>query len=110
MKWLHIQVQPARSPNLDINQAVARLSGLAADVHITECVDNGPYVDLDFKVADLVGLWASVSNELRAMRELAVAPLSPDRALGTVGVATELVVASCLRGRGWFWVGERGVP
>lgn len=75
MKRLNIQIQPARSPGLDVAATVARLKRLAVGARVTEGEDEGPYVNVNFKVADLTGLWASVQEELRAMTELSVAAI-----------------------------------
>src|SRR5262249_20408829 len=75
MKRLHIQIQPARSPGLDLDEAGARLRGLAASVRVTEGEDDGRYVNVDFKTDDLAGLWASVRRELRSVPGLAAAAI-----------------------------------
>jgi hypothetical protein len=75
MKRLHIQIQPARSPKLDVPEAIVRLSRLADGVRTTEGHDEGRYVNLDFKVSDLTGLWAAVREQLRAIPEVAVAAI-----------------------------------
>jgi hypothetical protein len=75
MKRLHIQIQATRSPSLDVAKAVVRLSQLATGVRVSEGVDNGPYLNVDFKADDLSGLWASVREELRAVPGLAGAAI-----------------------------------
>jgi len=67
MKRLSIQLQPARSPELNLAEAVAKLSSLAPDVRATEHQEKGPYVNVDFKTADLSGLWQSVREVLEAL-------------------------------------------
>lgn len=75
VKRLHIQLQPARSPGLDLPEAVARLSCLATGVLVTEGEDNGRYVNVDFKVADPSGLWALIRQELHSVAGLAGAAI-----------------------------------
>jgi hypothetical protein len=67
MKRLNIQLQPARSPELNLAEAVAKLSSLAPGVRTTEGQDQGLYVNVDFKTADLSGLWKSVQRALEAV-------------------------------------------
>jgi hypothetical protein len=88
VKALYVQLQPARSPGLDVAGAVARLSrageGLTARVRVTAGVDRGPYVNLAFTAADLPGLWAAVRAELRvdpALAASAIAVCEGDRGL-----------------------------
>jgi hypothetical protein len=76
MKRLHVQLQPARSPELDVPEAVARLSRLAASACVTDGEDDGRrYVNVDFKAVDLRGLWARVRAELKTIPGLAGAAI-----------------------------------
>jgi hypothetical protein len=75
VKRLHIQLQPARSPGLDVAEAVAGLVRLDALVQVTEGEDDGRYVNIDFKATDLSGLWALVWAELQSVSGLAEAAI-----------------------------------
>jgi hypothetical protein len=75
MKRLHIQIQLARSPGLDTVEAVARLSRLAAGVKVTEGEDDGRYLNVNFKAADLSELWALIREELQSFPGLAGAAI-----------------------------------
>ena len=67
---LHVQVQPALAPALDLARLHARFEALAqteASVlrsKIEEGDDDGPYLNLMFKTADLARLWQVVQAEL----------------------------------------------
>jgi hypothetical protein len=71
MKRLHVQIQPARSRQLDGALAVARLSNLRADARVTEGEDKVLFINIDYNVADLPEMWASVRNELSDIPGLA---------------------------------------
>jgi hypothetical protein len=70
MKRLHIQIQSARSPGLDVDMAVARLQILSAAV-VSRGVDDGPYINVDYRPADVRALWAAVREQVRADPALA---------------------------------------
>ena len=67
---LHVQVQPGLAPTLDLALLRARFEALAqteASVlrsKIEEGDDDGPYLNLMFKTADLARLWQVVQAEL----------------------------------------------
>jgi hypothetical protein len=67
MKQLSIQIQPALSPGLNLAEALAKLNSLAPGVRNTKGQDKGLYICVDFKTADLSGLWNSVRSVLEAV-------------------------------------------
>jgi hypothetical protein len=67
MKRLSIQLQPARSPELNLAEAVAELRSLADGVRVTAGEEDGPYVKLDFKTANLSKLWESVREVVHSV-------------------------------------------
>jgi hypothetical protein len=71
MKQLTINLQPARAPGLDVPEAVARLTRLAAGAWVTEGEDTGRYVNVSFQTGDLLGLWTSLREELQGIPGLA---------------------------------------
>jgi hypothetical protein len=76
MKRLHIQVQPVRSPALDVTEVVARLKVLASDVCVTRSEeDHEPCINIAFTSAVLSALWPSVRQELQSMAGLAAAAI-----------------------------------
>jgi hypothetical protein len=67
MKRLHIQLQPARSPELHLAEALKQLRSLVPGVLVTEGQEDGPYINVDFMTADLFGLWESVRKVLETV-------------------------------------------
>jgi hypothetical protein len=74
MKRLHIQIQPARSPGLDAETAVARLQTLAAAT-VSRGEDNGPYINVNFRPAEVRLLWRAVREQVRADAALAASAI-----------------------------------
>jgi hypothetical protein len=70
MKGMHIQIQTARSPRLDAGTAVARLQTLAPAM-VSYGEREGPYINIDFRAADVRVLWSAVKEQVRANAELA---------------------------------------
>lgn len=75
MKVLHCQLQPARSPGMDVAAAVARLRSLVTITWVSEGEDSGRYVNIGFEAADPAGLWAVIRSQLQADPELAGAAI-----------------------------------
>jgi hypothetical protein len=71
MKRLHVQIQPARLPDLNVSEAVAQLKSLDGRARVTEGEDNGPYINVDFKTPDLPGLWKFLREVVHAVPGLA---------------------------------------
>ncbi len=66
LKRFHIQIQPARSTELRLEELVSRLSNLVPGARVTKGSDNGPYINVDFEVSELGPLWNAVREELRS--------------------------------------------
>jgi hypothetical protein len=75
MTVLSVQLQPARSPALNVATTVARLRGLAEAVSVSEGEEGGGYVNVSLRAADVVGLWGSVRELLQADAALARAAI-----------------------------------
>jgi hypothetical protein len=71
MKVVCVQLQHARSPNLNVASAVSRLAQvgqeLGAQVHVTEGFDQGQYVNVNFEIEDAPALWAALRVELHGV-------------------------------------------
>lgn len=67
---VHVQIQPGRSPELEVLGAVERLQQLGADaplaasVTVTEGNDDGAYVDVDFSSETVRALWTALRAAL----------------------------------------------
>jgi len=65
-KTVHVQIQPERSPDLDVSAAVERLrrlpsnATLAEAVVVTEGNDEGTYINIDFSTDSVPALWAAL--------------------------------------------------
>jgi hypothetical protein len=70
MKQLTIQIQPVRSTGLDAEPAVRQSQGLAAAT-VIRGNDPDPYINVDFRPADLRALWPAVRERLRSDPALA---------------------------------------
>jgi hypothetical protein len=75
MTAINVQIQPERSPAMDIPAAIAGLSSLDASARVTEGVDDGPYINIDFTPADATVLWGDINSRLTAEPELARAAI-----------------------------------
>jgi hypothetical protein len=75
VRVLNIQLQPARSPGINVAETVARLSRLAKDVSVSEGDDGGGYISVNLRAADMVGLWAVVRRQLKTDAHLANAAI-----------------------------------
>jgi hypothetical protein len=75
MKVLNVQLQPDRSPTLDVSATVARLRALASDSWVSQGEDDGRHVNIGFGAADPAELWAAVQEHLRADAGLAGAAI-----------------------------------
>ena len=80
---MHVQLQPARSPELDADAAASRIAALAPAV-VTRGDDAGPYINIDFRPTEMSTLWTAVQAELVADPRLAAC-----------------VIACCEGERGW---------
>jgi hypothetical protein len=67
---LKVQLQPARSPGLDAEAAVARLQAVAPAT-VTRGEDDGPYINVGFRSTDIGAVWAAVREQFRADPPLA---------------------------------------
>ena len=65
-KVLSVQIQPDRSPGLDCRALLASLRALCADASISEGDEDGRYINVNFRVADIVGLWSAINALLVA--------------------------------------------
>jgi hypothetical protein len=70
MTAIHVQIQPNRSPTMDAPAVVARLSSLDASARVTDGVDNGPYINIDFTPVDAMALWREIRDRLLAEPDL----------------------------------------
>ena len=70
MRQLHIQIQLARSLQLHVDEALARLSHLTEGACVTK-EENGRYINIDYKTLELLKLWELVKDELRLVSGLA---------------------------------------
>lgn len=75
MRRLSVQLQPDRSPTLDVRNVVTLLESLAIGVRVSEANDDGRYVNLDFEAADLSGLWESIRREVKSIAGLSEAAI-----------------------------------
>jgi hypothetical protein len=75
MRRMNIQLQPARSPGLDVAAAVVQLCGLASSSSVSAGEDEGPYINVGFEAADPAGLWAAIREQFRADHALAGAAI-----------------------------------
>jgi hypothetical protein len=76
MKRVNIQLQPARSPRLDMRAAAESLRGLQDGSTLSQGEDAGrPYVNIGFEAPDPAKLWAAIREQLRAYPELAAAAI-----------------------------------
>jgi hypothetical protein len=70
-----MHLQPDRSPELNLSEAIARLARLADDVRVTEGEDERRYVSVDFKTTDLPGLWSAIRAVVQSLSGLAGAAI-----------------------------------
>jgi hypothetical protein len=75
MKRLHVQIQPARSAELNIAEAVAQLGSLASGAQVTELQNDGSTYNVDFRTPDLPVLWECVRDVVHAVPGLARAAI-----------------------------------
>jgi hypothetical protein len=75
MKQLHIQIQPARFPGLDLTAAIDCLSRLSTEARVGRGEDHGEYVNIDYETSRLAELWILVRAELLALPGLADATI-----------------------------------
>lgn len=68
MPALNVQVQPDRSPGLDLDAVLALFATAAeladAELEVTAGVDDGPYVNYDFLTRDLARLWEILQSQV----------------------------------------------
>src|SRR3954470_11886142 len=60
MTALLVQLQPDRWPEMDVAAVVARLSSLDASARVTDAVDDGRYVNIQFAPSDAAVLWKEI--------------------------------------------------
>ena len=76
MRHLNVQLQPERSPALDMARTRQLLEALAKDQAVVagfetvEGEDEGPYVNFTFAAKDPAGLWAQIQREVLGDRDL----------------------------------------
>lgn len=70
MKSLNVQLQPSRSPDLDVEAALVRLQAVAPAT-VSRGNDDGPYINVNFHAADLRPLWLELRELLRQDAKLA---------------------------------------
>jgi hypothetical protein len=75
MRVLNVQLQPARSPTLNVTATVARLSGLTDEVLVSEGEEGGRYVKVGLRTTEVIGLWDVVRELLQADAALARAAI-----------------------------------
>jgi hypothetical protein len=75
MTAIHLQIQPDRSPAMDAPAVVARLSSLDTSARVTDGVDNGRYINIDFTPVDALALWREIRVSLSAEPALARAAI-----------------------------------
>jgi hypothetical protein len=67
LRTLVIQLQPARSPDLDETRTIAMLRSLAGPrdrVTVTRDNDDGPYVNVSIETTDPTSLWTRIRATL----------------------------------------------
>lgn len=75
LKRIHVQIQPNRCKDLNVDLAIERLRNLSENVKVSEGDDNGPYVNIDYQTDSLLNLWTSIRNELNKNIRLAEAAM-----------------------------------
>jgi hypothetical protein len=83
VKSLNVQLQPARSPGLNVATAVARLQAVAPAT-VSRGADAGLYINVGYRAADIPALWAAVREVVRADADL-----------------SQCVIACCEGEHGW---------
>jgi hypothetical protein len=73
MRKFCIQLQPDRSPRLDLEKAVVELTALAKHASVSKGEDRVQYVNVILSAIDAIGLWAAIRKRLQANEELAKA-------------------------------------
>lgn len=78
-KRIAIQLQPARSRELDVAGAVALLTEVgeqfAVKPRVTEGFDNERYINVDFATTDVIGLSTALLKAVRSTRTLAASAI-----------------------------------
>ena len=59
MKRLRVQLQPGRSPEMNVPVAVAKLRTVTTNARVNEGEEEGQYVNIGFKTADPAMVWAA---------------------------------------------------
>jgi hypothetical protein len=75
MKGVYVQIQPGRSPTLDVPKALDRLGALGGKVTLKGGRGRGRYVNVDFATDDPLELWAAIRNLLQLDTRLADATI-----------------------------------
>ena len=92
MPALNVQVQPNRVPALDLDAVLALFANAAelsdAELEVTAGEDDGPYVNYDFRTADLSRLWEILQGQVFW-----------DQAIGPSLASSSIV--TCEGNRGW---------
>ena len=75
MKLLKVQLQPNRSPTLDIDLMTTNLAQLSPHARVSGGEDDGPYINIMLETADLSKLWLGVQSQLQTSSSLANAAI-----------------------------------
>lgn len=85
MPALVVQVEPIRSPDLDLDDVLALFATAAeladAELQITEGEDDDPYVHFEFRTRDLSRLWGVLQGQV--FWDQAIGPLLARSAIAT---------------------------
>ena len=68
---LSIQLHPDRSKQLDLTDAIERLSDLAPGAEVDDGVDHRRYVNINYNATSVASLWRLIQAELNDDPELA---------------------------------------
>jgi hypothetical protein len=76
---LNIQIQPERSPLLDVEHAKVQLTEIAklcaARCRVKEGYDEGRYINVNIVTNDLAALWSNIQPELQLIDGFAQASI-----------------------------------
>ena len=75
MTEINLQLQPDRSPPMDIRAIVASFSALDGSAQVSDGKDNGRCININFTPADPMLLWRVIRERLGADRGLASAAI-----------------------------------
>jgi hypothetical protein len=75
MRALKVQIQPDRSPALNLAAAIARLVNLDPSTRTSEGFDDGRYINIYFEPDDTLVLWHAIRRQLDTDSRLAQATM-----------------------------------